>query len=344
MITNVVWEPFSLEDRKKFNYDQLWGENSAVKDPIISNPYNVLMPKYYKPIAEKVLNFDVRPDDIWIITYPKCGTTWTQEIVWNIMNDVDKDLGQMPLFARSPFLEMQGIMAPNTSPASKLPDDPKHPGMMKKIFDESVDYADNLKSPRIIKSHLPFELLPRNLLDKAKVIYVCRNPKDTCVSYFHHHKDIGAESYDLKGTFDQFAECFMDGKLEYGSYFDHLKSGWKHRNHPNMKFVWYEDLQKNTIKEVTDMAKFVNHPLSNAKIEELVEHLKFSNMKERAARVAKQMEGDDDQKAIADSFTKFYRKGMVGDWKNYFKGEKLKNWDTWISKNLEGSDIEFNFK
>ena len=91
------------------------------------------------------------------------------------------------------------------------------------------------------------------------------------------------------------------------------------------------------------MAKFVKHPLSDAKIEELVEHLKFSNMKERATKAAEQMGGDDKQKAISDSFAKFYRKGMVGDWKNYFKGEKLKTWDDWISKNLEGSEIQFNF-
>ena len=83
-----------------------------------------------------------------------------------------------------------------------------------------------------------------------------------------------------------------------------------------MKFVWYEDMKKNTIKGVSEMTEFVNHQLSEAKVIELVEHLKFNNMKERAVKV------------MADeSFIKFFRKGTVGDWKNYFTGERLKAWD-----------------
>jgi len=242
------------------------------------------MPRFYKSIGDRILNFEVRKDDIWIITYPKCGTTWTQEIVWHIMNDVNKELGKLPLFVRSPFLEFQGIQNPESSPMKMFSKGGKIAESVREVFEESVAMAENLPSPRIIKSHLPFELLPENLLDIAKVVYVCRNPKDTCVSYYHHINDTFEMSYQFKGSFDQFTECFKDGKLEYGSYFSHLKSGWKRRNHPNMKFVWYEDMRKNSSKEVSNLASFLNHPLSAEKVEELVDHLEFSNMKERATK------------------------------------------------------------
>ena len=43
-------------------------------------------------------------------------------------------------------------------------------------------------------------------------------------------------------------------------------------------------------------------------------------------------------------FTQFFRKGQVGDWKNYFGGEKLSQWDQWIADNLQGTDLEMAFE
>jgi len=334
MDEKITWETLPKEERTKTNYDQLFGDNSPMFDPIISTPYNVIMPKAYQKMADTILNFEVRPDDIWIITYPKCGTTWTQEIVWNIMNDMNQELGKLPLFARSPFLEFQ-CLKPEKSEGLFDPKKGQDEEMMRKVHEESLDVATNLKSPRVIKSHLPLELLPQNLLDTAKVIYVCRNPKDTCISMHNHQNVLLQKMTQFKGNFDQFTELFMDGKVTYGNYFNHLKSGWKRRNHPNFKFVWYEDLRKDSHKEIAAMAEFVNHPLTEEKLNELVEYVKFDNMKARAAKLTGRGGEDSSQ---------FFRKGQVGDWKTHFTGEKLQKWDDWIAKNLEGSDIQINFE
>ena len=43
-------------------------------------------------------------------------------------------------------------------------------------------------------------------------------------------------------------------------------------------------------------------------------------------------------------FTHFFRKGQVGDWKNYFEGETLNQWDEWIANNLRETDLEMTFE
>ena len=64
-------------------------------------------------------------------------------------------------------------------------------------------------------------MLPPNLLDTCKVIFVGRTPKDCCVSYYNHHLII--PYYKYIGTFAQFAEPFMEGTLSFGNYWTMLK-------------------------------------------------------------------------------------------------------------------------
>merc|ERR1719270_1063570 len=111
---------------------------------------------------------EVREDDIWVVTPPKCGTTWMQVY-------------------RFPFLEMESLTYWNEenrdveigSLAQTVENQPK-------FFANSMKHVESLPSPRFIKTHHPISMLPPDLLTKAKVIYVGRNVKDICVSSFYH--------------------------------------------------------------------------------------------------------------------------------------------------------------
>ncbi|KAG8261490.1 hypothetical protein J6590_070895 [Homalodisca vitripennis] len=70
------------------------------------SPSGCAMPEEYELYAERLHNFEVYEDDVWVISYPKCGTTWTQEMVWLIGNNCDFDAASdRLLLQRFPFLE-----------------------------------------------------------------------------------------------------------------------------------------------------------------------------------------------------------------------------------------------
>lgn len=82
--------------------------------------------------------------------------------------------------------------------------------------------AETMPRPGIIKTHLPCGRAPWS--DNAKYIFVARNPKDCCVSYYHHYK-----GHDFTGSFDEYFEMFIGGNVNFGDYFDHLMGWYEYR-------------------------------------------------------------------------------------------------------------------
>ena len=119
------------------------------------------------------------------------GTTWVQEIVWQIYNE--GAISSAKLLFRFPFLEARACGADE---------------------EQLVDFK-SLPSPRLMKSHLTYSTVPKSA-DKAaqcKYIYVARNPKDVAVSYFHfmeHWKKVGQD--DFSGPSWEFCcKLFIEG-------------------------------------------------------------------------------------------------------------------------------------
>ena len=64
------------------------------------------MPRCFLPFEKPIKDFECRDDDIWVGSFPKCGTTWMQETVWCILNDCDFEAASKTnLEERVPFFE-----------------------------------------------------------------------------------------------------------------------------------------------------------------------------------------------------------------------------------------------
>lgn len=79
--------------------------------------------------------------------------------------------------------------------------------MLKHFLESRIDVVARMPSPRFIKSHLPLSLLPPTLLDKTKVVYVARDPRDVAVSYFFLSAQ--ANSSAFVGDFKEFWALFI---------------------------------------------------------------------------------------------------------------------------------------
>ncbi|CAH1999714.1 unnamed protein product [Acanthoscelides obtectus] len=294
------------------------------------------MPKRFEELQDEIHNWDVRNEDIWICSFPKTGTTWTQEMIWMIVNNLDFDGGQVNLGIRSPFLEVSALYDFRQL-KKDIPDFEVPP-----FLDDSLKFVkDRCKiGPQCIKSHLPWDLLPRELqasIKSPKIIYVTRNPKDTCISYFNHSRLM--EGY--RGDFNDFCELFLAEKLTYTPYWSHLLSFWQRRNQKNILFLKYEDMNKDLPAVIREVADFLEKPLSDEQVSILADHLSFENMKKNPAVNYEMVISINKKFKLTESDGKFMRSGKVGDYKANMSPEMIKIFDEWSEENLKDNDFSF---
>ena len=197
----LQWDDLSPED--DITVKNCYGELGHCRDLVRSKPELIRVGPTIKHHYMRLFTMQIRPDDVWIVTHPKCGTTWTQEMTWHIMTGVDLDTAKKPLFERSPFIDMVMIKGETKENTDKYFDDlekVKYCNLVLNIYYFSIIQAP---SPRLIKTHYPFEMLPPALLDTCKVLFVSRNVKDSAVSYFHHENLM--KSHDLRCNFLTYA-------------------------------------------------------------------------------------------------------------------------------------------
>ncbi|XP_043942636.1 sulfotransferase 1C1-like [Protopterus annectens] len=251
----------------------------------------VALPDWILDMWEGVKKFQAYPDDLLIATYPKAGTTWIQEIVDMILNEGDLEKCQRaPTHERIPFLECNEM--------------PPYPS--------GLDMIAAMTPPRVIKTHLPFQLVPQSFWEQdCKAIYVARNAKDNLVSFFFFDKM--CRDQPDPGTWDEYFWKFLSGQISWGSWYDHVKGWWKHKDKQRILYLFYEDMKEDPKREIKKVIHFLEKDLPDEVVNKIVYHTSFEIMKNNP--MANYSFVPD--QVFNQSVSQFMRKGAVGDWKNH---------------------------
>jgi len=252
--------------------------------------------------------FVAQDGDVFIVTYPRSGTTWTEQMVHLLVHQGEQ--GEQRLTDAVPWLETLS----------------HRPGGM-------IEFLKTLLGRRLFTSHLPYPLMPSLDNTRAKVVYVARNPKDVAIStYFHDQSKAGYE-----GTWEEHFQLFLRGDVGFGSYFDHVLPWWQaSQSNENILFLKYEDMKNDHAGNVARIASFLDIQADAALIDKVVTLSSFQSMKSGQNTNFEWIPQKEDK-------PKHFRKGDIGDWRNYFSAEQSQQMDDLFMEEMNGSGLKLDF-
>ncbi|KAH7516137.1 cytosolic sulfotransferase 12 [Ziziphus jujuba] len=270
-------------------------------------------------------HFQAKNSDILLVTNPKSGTTWLKAITFSLLNRsrYPDFAHQHPLLTNNPhvlvpFLELDLYIHKN-----QLPN------------------LSSFASPRLFSTHLPYISLPKSVkLSTCKVVYLCRNPKDTFVSLWHFTnrlRSISKSSNPIEESFRKFCR----GVSLYGPFWDHVLGYWKEslERSERVLFLKFEEMKENPILEIRRLAEFIGCPFSpeeeeNGVVEDIMRLCSFETLSNLEVNKNGKISSGEENKA-------FFRRGEVGDWMNYLTAEMAQELDSITQQKLNGCGLMF---
>ncbi|EFH64270.1 predicted protein, partial [Arabidopsis lyrata subsp. lyrata] len=287
-----------------------------------------LSPIFYNTL-QGVLNFQrgFQPQDTDIIlaSFPKSGTTWLKALTVALLerlknrssNDHHLLLSDNP-HGIVPFFEID-------------------------MYNESLspDLVNFSSFPRLFSTHMPLHAMHETLKESpCKIVYI-KICSGLCLNRFA-------------------AEL----SIIYGPFWEHLLSYWREslENPNHVLFMRYEEMKAKPRDQIKRLADFLDCPFTKEEEEKgsVDEILNFCSGAEGmhnyrgqlplifwlrhcfcSLRNLSSLEVNKTQKTNNVDHKNYFRKGEVGDWKNYLTPEMESKIDMVIQEKLQGSGLKF---
>jgi hypothetical protein len=271
--------------------DFLLGE--ARKEPAATAPL----------VKSPIDKFVPRVDDIFVVTYPRSGTTWMQMILYQLTTEGKMDFPHITTV--SPWFE--------------------------RSLKDGTAY-DALPAPRVFKSHLSYRKIPKG---PCKYLYVARDGKDVAVSYYHFQKT----HMGYKGTFDEFFTHFLKGQDHYGSWSRHVRGWWAHRHDPNVLFLYYEELTADLPGCLRRISAFCGLEINPERWGDILERCSFAFMKQHESQFDPLTAMLYEQGFQPNSHL---RKGQSGSGSEHLSLRQTRRFDKTFTKRLANTGLDFD--
>ena len=222
-----------------FEYEGVAGPQKA------SSPEIFAAAKAYKPARE----------DVFVATQMRCGTTWMQQIVYEIVNRGNGDLsdtGHRHLYAVSPWIDAVNSVSMASAPII------------------------GVRPTRLIKTHLPTSLCPYSA--DAKYIYVARHPVSCFASILDFNRSMVGP---LLPPIDTMAGWYCSDKMYWSPWPSHVEGWWRwSQERGNVLFVHFETMKRDPGGVIDQVAAFLGCTLSPDEKARVVARSQFSYMKD----------------------------------------------------------------
>jgi hypothetical protein len=186
----------------------------------------------------------VFPDDVYLVSYPRSGNTWTRFLLGNLLYSDP-----------ATFSNIESRVA--------------------EIYFNADHALRKLPRPRLLKSHEAFHP------NYPRVICIVRDPRDVAVSFYHHN--VKARNIPDDYPLDEFIPRFIRAEFDprWGSWGDNVMS-WIAMRQGNQNFLLlkYEDMKKDSQRELAKIANFLQQagfPNVDASSEKLKKAIELSS-------------------------------------------------------------------